>query len=107
MELPEKPDEPVLRHALQYSPLEVHQNIYYRSDPKASYADIAEARNEMVSGSFAFIEPDMTTYVNLLQSYSTEEICSLRQFYLPYSAPHLQGTMVPKNSPLRKVIDYQ
>ena len=91
----------------KYSPLEAHRKIYIRSDPNVNYVDITEAKEDILAGSFAFIEPDMTAQVNLQESYNAEEMCSLGQFHVPYSAPHLQGTMVPKNSPLRKVVDYQ
>ena len=70
------------------------------------FDDIADAKKNIMEGSYAFITHHYGVYEALNKNFSVTEFCLLGEVPVPMEKVHL-GTMVRKNYPLKRVIDYQ
>ncbi|CAG7727371.1 unnamed protein product [Allacma fusca] len=63
-------------------------------------------RDELLHGSFVFIDYRYSGYNSLNNKFSARDSCSIQELVID-SAAEKQGTMVPKNSPYKRKIDFQ
>ena len=71
-----------------------------------TYEDMAQAKENLLEGSYAFITHDFSAYEALNKNFTEKERCSVSQVAVPMEKVQL-GTMIRKNHPLKRVIDYQ
>ena len=91
----------------QESDTRVHREVYARIDSKNRFSDLADAKRHLFQGSSAFLSTDVSAYHNKNNNFTPEESCSVKEMNVPFITVQNQGTMVPKNSPLKRVIDYK
>jgi len=65
-----------------------------------------EARENLVKGSFVFLTDNAGAYASLKEDFSSKEACRIKEIAIDNSRQRL-GTLVQKNSPYKRVIDYQ
>ena len=70
------------------------------------FLDMAEARVHILGGSYAFMTHDFTAYEAMNNNFSNKERCLVSEVDVPTEKVPL-GTMIRKNHPLKRVIDYQ
>lgn len=65
-----------------------------------------EAREEMNRGRFVFVTDHAGAYESLTTDFSTLEACRIREIEVE-NGRQKQGTLVQRNSPYKRIIDYQ
>ena len=70
------------------------------------FEDMAQAKENLLEGSYAFITHDFSAYEALNNKFTEKERCSFSQVAVPMEKVQLE-TMIRKNHPLERVIDYQ
>ena len=67
---------------------------------------MAEARKALNKGSFVFLVDHMSGFDSLNQDFSNDEACQMRDMVIP-NGQQKQGSMINKNSTIKRVIDFQ
>ena len=70
------------------------------------YEGLPDAREDLMRGSYAYITYNLAAYFALRNDFSLSERCIIGEVVLPTEKPKL-GTMLPKKSPHKRLIDYQ
>jgi hypothetical protein len=67
---------------------------------------MTEAKTELNKGSFVFLVDHMSGFESLNQDFKTDEACRMRDMVIP-NGEQKQGSMVNRNSTIKRVIDMQ
>lgn len=67
---------------------------------------MTEAYDEINKGAFVFVVDHASAYESLNTDFSVHEACRVREIEIE-NAQQQQGTLVSKNSPYKRIIDYQ
>jgi hypothetical protein len=73
---------------------------------KRVFASMKEARDSLVKGSFVFLTDHSGAYESFARDFSTKEACRIKEIEID-NASQKQATLVKKNSPYKRIIDYQ
>ncbi|XP_035710070.1 probable glutamate receptor isoform X2 [Folsomia candida] len=80
--------------------------LFKRRRTDKSYPSMKEAREEMNRGRFVFVTDHAGAYESLTTDFSTLEACRIREIEVE-NGRQKQGTLVQRNSPYKRIIDYQ
>ena len=80
--------------------------IYEKRDRNSAYASLPEAKHKVLRSSYVFITTNLAAYEELHDNFTAEEQCQVEEVGLPIDGQKL-GTMVPKSSPYKRIIDFQ
>ncbi|CAG7727676.1 unnamed protein product [Allacma fusca] len=88
------------------SPSPSNRKVYQRRRMHPVYYGLDETKRELLSGSFVFFMDQLSGYNTLNNKFSVKDSCSIQELRIP-NAAQKQGSMVPKNSPYKRRIDFQ
>jgi len=80
--------------------------MYRRRKQDENYTSLKEVVGELNGGSCAFVADYANAYETLTQDFTYYDACRIREIPIPFSK-HNEGTMVQKNSKMKRIIDYQ
>lgn len=91
---------------LQESPDSKVITLYKKRITDKSYPAMKEAYQDIKKGSFVFLTDHAGGYQSLNEDFSIDEACNIRELEIDY-ARQRQGTIIPKHSSYKRIIDFQ